>query len=156
MKFPLFVLSVIAQSLLAPVTSTSLLVDDSSVRIGNGGNCIGVKSCRPRCITFSINRTVTDCQVRTGAFDDDIRRTTNTLTPWEIKRFRTEHCDNDTLLPRKLYIRVGEAGYSGSKFYTIVRLAEDEDMFTFCSIYPCPKDECALPEQLVSFFLAGE
>jgi len=52
-------------------------------------------------------------------------------------------------LPGDLTIRVAEEGYTGSYYHTFVDLSEDEDTFTFCSIYPCPKDECALPEQMV-------
>lgn len=126
----------------------------ASFRLSNGANCVGVSSCRPRCISFSIDRNATDCDTMTGAFVD-----TSYINPWDTKDFRTYNCESDgscmndqcgQSLPANLTVRIGEEGYRGSYYNTFVDLAAEEDSFTFCSIYPCPKDECTLPEQMVS------
>lgn len=126
----------------------------ASVRENNGGNCIGVRSCRPRCISFKIDRDTTGgCSRRAGIFDLH-----SEINPWDIKRFAAYTCDADDgtcsdencgeSLPEDLAIRIGEEGYAGSYRYTTIHLTKEDDAFTFCSIYPCPKDECALPEQM--------
>ena len=135
---------------------TALPNDD--VRNNNAGNCIGVKSCRPRCVTLRLDRNE-DCNAVGGIFELQSQ-----LNPWDIKRFRTLNCQaTQTCINNKcnqklsgdLNISIGEQGYSGGYFYTNVQLPADEDTFTFCSIYPCPKDECALPEQMVSLAFFG-
>jgi hypothetical protein len=125
--------------------------DALAVRDANGGNCVGVKSCRPRCATFRLDRTKL-CNSVGGVFKID-----SSLNPWDIKRFRTLNCASTCIndkcgqdLVGDLTIKIGEQGYSGGYFFTNVELLADRDVFTFCSIYPCPKDECALPEQMVS------
>ena len=120
----------------------------------NGGNCVGVKSCRPRCITFRVDRHTQDCGVSTGIF-----QVKSNLNPWDINRFKavncksTNTCINDLCnqdLSGDLTVRIGEEGHSGSLYFTSIFLQEVDDQFTYCSIYPCPKDECAVPEQIVS------
>lgn len=121
----------------------------------NGGNCEGVKSCRPRCISVRVERDVLSCGTSEGIFtvNEDIN-------PWDIKRFQTTNCKttdtcvNDLCgleLDGDLTVRIGEEGHSGSSyFYSAFELAESgDDRFTFCSIYPCTKEECSLPEQMV-------
>jgi hypothetical protein len=122
-----------------------------AVRDANGGNCVGVKSCRPRCVTFRLDRTKL-CNSVGGIFSG-----VSSLNPWDIKAFRTINCADDCInakcgkdLEGDLTIKIREQGYSGGYFSTSVELLEDEETFTYCSIYPCPKDECALPEQMVS------
>lgn len=126
----------------------------TSVR-DNDGNCEGVKSCRPRCITFRVERDILKCGSMEGIFtvQEDIN-------PWDTKRFSTANCNvmatcENSLCGSNLFgdltVRVGEGGYHGSYYYTVFDLPEGEDdRFTFCSMYPCTKEECALPEQMVS------
>jgi len=128
------------------------VIQGSDVR-RNGGNCVGVKSCRPRCMTFHIQREIQSCGSGEGIFtiQEDIN-------PWDVKRFSTRNCvqtntcENDLCgeeLLGDLTLRVGEQGYSGSYFYTSFDLPEGGlDRFTFCSMYPCTKEECSLPEQM--------
>lgn len=122
----------------------------------NGGNCEGVKSCRPRCITVRVERDVSSCGSSEGIFTVDEK-----INPWDIKRFQTTNCVatgtciNDSCgldLFGDLTVRVGEEGHNGGYFYSAFDLPGDgsSDRFTFCSSYPCTKDECSLPEQMVS------
>lgn len=129
-------------------------VNALNIRDGNVGNCVGVKSCRPRCVTFRLDRQER-CDAVGGIFN-----LVSQLNPWDTKRFRTLNCKpsntcvNDKCghdLSGDLTIAIGEQGYSGGTFFTNVELLANDDTFTFCSIYPCTKDECALPEQMVSF-----
>jgi hypothetical protein len=53
-------------------------------------------------------------------------------------------------LPDNLAIRIGEEGYTGSYYNIALNLTRDDGRFTFCSTYDCPKDECAVPEQMGS------
>lgn len=124
------------------------------VRDENGGNCVDVKSCRPRCIAFRLERSVTDCSTSEGIFSDE-----SEINPWAINQFQALNCEPaDTCLNDQcgedligdLTVGIREEGYSGSSYYTSTELYEGEESFTFCSIYPCPKDECAVPEQMVS------
>ena len=123
-----------------------------NIRDGSVGNCVGVKSCRPRCATFRLDRQER-CDAVGGIFN-----LVSQLNPWDTKRFRTLNCKpsntcvNDQCghdLAGDLTIQIGEQGYSGGTFFTNVELLANDDRFTFCSIYPCTKDECALPEQMV-------
>jgi hypothetical protein len=136
----------------------SVAVQAGDVR-DNGGNCVGVKSCRPRCVTFRVDRETQDCGSRTGIF-----QVQSDLNPWDIKRFRSINCNTsdtcinnlcDQDLSGDLTVRIGEEGHSGSLYFTSIYLAEDDDKFTDCSIYPCPKDECSVPEQMVSLWLVS-
>ena len=127
-------------------------IDCATVRDGELGNCVGVRSCRPRCITFEIERDREECNARTGVFN-----VTGDITPWDTNRFESHSCNGTCWsgkcgqpLPGNLTIRIGEDGYSGSKHYTFVDIDKNKDFFTHCSIYPCPKDECLLPEQMGS------
>eukprot|EP00546_Thalassionema_frauenfeldii_P019244 CAMPEP_0178900494 /NCGR_PEP_ID=MMETSP0786-20121207/3504_1 /TAXON_ID=186022 /ORGANISM="Thalassionema frauenfeldii, Strain CCMP 1798" /LENGTH=903 /DNA_ID=CAMNT_0020571503 /DNA_START=229 /DNA_END=2940 /DNA_ORIENTATION=- len=119
----------------------------------NSGNCVGVKSCRPRCMTFKIGREIHTCGTSEGIFNVQ-----GDVNPWDMKRFTTRNCaqtntcDNDLCgeeLFGDLTVRVGEQGHRGSYFYTAFDLPKGGlDRFTFCSMYPCTKEECALPEQM--------
>lgn len=121
----------------------------------NGGNCVGVKSCRPRCITFRLERDVLSCGMSEGIFtvQEDIN-------PWDTKSFSTKNCETTNTCENNLCgldffgdltVKVGEEGHHGSHFYSTFELPEGgDDRFTFCSVYPCTKEECALPEQMVS------
>jgi hypothetical protein len=62
-------------------------------------------------------------------------------------------CDQG--LSGELTVRIEEEGHSGSLYFTSISLAEGADKFTYCSIYPCPKDECSVPEQMVSVRLVS-
>ena len=84
----------------------------------NGGNCVGVKSRRPRCITFRVDRHTQDCGVSTGIF-----QVQSNLNPWDIDRFKVINCKasntciNDLCnqdLSGDLTVRIGEEGRSGS------------------------------------------
>ena len=125
----------------------------TTVRHGNGGNCVGVKSCRPRCITFRIDRSQAghQCQSSSGIFADH-----EESTPWHLHQMNISHCEACLSDPcRKnpwnanLAIGIVEQGKEWS-FATESLLTSDEEQFTFCSVYHCPKHECALPEQIVS------
>lgn len=121
----------------------------------DGGNCVGVKSCRPRCATFRLERNVERCGTSQGIFNVQ-----EDLNPWDTKRFKTRNCETNNScensqcglgLAGDLTVRVGEEGHTGSFYYSKFDLpAAGDDIFTFCSIYPCTKEECALPEQMVS------
>jgi hypothetical protein len=121
----------------------------------NGGNCIGVKSCRPRCVTFQVERDVQNCASSRGIFAVE-----GDINPWDIKQFRSRNCisngscENNLCgqsLSGDMTVRIGEEGHHGSYFFTNVYLPDGgNDRFTFCSAYPCTKEECALPEQMVS------
>ena len=143
------ILAAIGVSLVHEVNGTS------SVRSKNGANCVGVSSCRPRCISFQVDRSsdssVDQCDTLTGIFQIQ-----SDITPWDTKSFRTYNCDaagtcmNERCglpLPANMTLRISEEGYAG-QYSTVIELAEDEDAFTYCSVYQCPKDECALPSQL--------
>lgn len=122
----------------------------------NGENCKGVKSCRPRCITFAVERDVSSCGLMEGVFtvQEDVN-------PWDTKRFSATNCaplgtcENGLCgmeLVGDLTVRVGEAGHHGSYYYTTYALQDGgDDRFTHCSMYPCTKEECAVPEQMVSW-----
>lgn len=78
------------------------------------------------------------------------------INPWDLNSFQTYNCPaagtciNEKCgepLPANMTLRISEEGYAG-KYHNFVELSENEDAFTFCSVYPCPKDECALPEQM--------
>jgi hypothetical protein len=62
-------------------------------------------------------------------------------------------CDRD--LSGDLTVRIEEEGHSGSLYFTSISLSKDDDKFTYCSIYPCPKDECSVPEQMVGVWLVS-
>lgn len=134
---------------LAPVVAVAFIMASPAYADGvrnNGGNCVGVKSCRPRCVTFRVERTLQECQAKRGIFAEQ-----TDVNPWDIKRFGVANCEaSGEDLTGDITIRIGEEGHSGSLFSSTMFLAEGEDRFTYCSLYPCPKDECALPEQLVS------
>lgn len=49
----------------------------------------------------------------------------------------------------KLLVEIDEGSAGVWSFTTEIELAPHENEFTFCSIYPCPRTECALPEQMV-------
>ena len=126
----------------------------SSVRSNNGPNCVGVSSCRPRCISFRVDRTVDECHTLTGAFRQV--QSDQEINPWDLNSFQTFNCPADGTcinekcgdpLPANMTLRISEEGYAG-RYHTLLGLSENEDAFTFCSVYPCPKDECALPEQM--------
>lgn len=118
----------------------------SDVRENNGGNCDGTTSCRPRCITFRLDRDEQQCDSSQGIFSVQ-----SNLNPWDISEFNTFNCNPGTTdLSGDLTIRIGEFGESGSLYYSSIFLPENGDeRFTYCSVYPCPKEECAVPEQLV-------
>lgn len=119
----------------------------------NGGNCDGLKSCRPRCITFRIDRDNQECDSSEGIFSVE-----SVMNPWDVPEFKTFNCepicDNNLCgldLFGDLTVRIGEFGESGSQYYSNIFLPGDnEERFTYCSVYPCPKEECAVPEQMVS------
>lgn len=129
----------------------------SSVRLNNGPNCVGVSSCRPRCISFRVDRSVNTCDVLTGAFlGGSQAQSGEEINPWDLNSFRSYNCPaagtciNERCgepLPANMTLRISEEGYAG-RYHSLLSLSENEDSFTFCSIYPCPKDECALPEQM--------
>jgi hypothetical protein len=128
------------------MASAASIPNEASVRDNNGGNCIGVKSCRPRCITFRVDRDEQDCASSKGIFTVE-----SNLNPWDVSEFEAFNCDAGiTDLSQDVTIRIGEFGASGSKYYSSIFLPQDGDeRFTYCSVYPCPKDECAVPEQMV-------
>ncbi|KAI2491277.1 hypothetical protein MHU86_23296 [Fragilaria crotonensis] len=80
------------------------------------------------------------------------------VNPWDTKRFSTANCaplgtcENGFCgmeLVGDLTVRVGEAGHHGSYYYTTYALQDGgDDRFTHCSMYPCTKEECAVPEQM--------
>jgi len=118
----------------------------------NGGNCIGLKSCRPKCITFQIHREIKDC-LQKGAFAKK-----NSM--WDCDRFQAENClqkatcrnfQCNKVFPDHLQIRIGEAAFGDERTYSIIELKKGENYFTYCSLISCPKHVCALPEQLVRF-----
>lgn len=127
---------------------------DADVR-NNGRNCANVRSCRPRCITFRIDRETQRCDSSEGIFSVE-----SNLNPWAVSKFETSNCfasdtcANDSCgddLTGDLTVRIGEVGASGSLYYSNVFIPEGGDeRFTYCSVYPCPKEECAVPEQMVS------
>ena len=130
------------------------LVTANTVRDGNGGNCVGVQSCRPRCVSFTLDRSRTDCAARHGIFAD-----AEGQNPWDLDRFRAFNCEpagtcfNDQCgqsLDQDVTVRVGEEGEIGSYYFTDFFLPVGTDQFTYCSVYPCHNQECALPEQMVS------
>ena len=57
-----------------------------NIRDGSVGNCVGVKSCRPRCATFRLDRQER-CDAVGGIFN-----LVSQLNPWDTKRFRTLNC----------------------------------------------------------------
>ena len=136
---------------LAILTASISFVDGSTVRDGTIGN----RSCRPRCISFRFDRSLapTLCHSHNGVF---VRNEDSTA--WDLNQTSILACSsclqNTTCDQQKhgwdadLRIEIIETGYVGS-FSTSFELSNDQDRFTFCSIYPCPKDECALPEQMV-------
>jgi hypothetical protein len=148
MRFTLRWLSAVALAMTAPS-------EGKSVRDDNGGNCDGVKSCRPRCVTFRIDRETQQCNSSSGIFS-----VASNLNPWNVSKFNTLNCQASstcvnslcgTNLSGDLTVRIGEFGASGSSYYSSIYLPEGSDeRFTYCSVYPCPKDECAVPEQMVS------
>jgi len=148
MMLPLRWLSAVA---LVALTMPSEAQD---VRDNNGGNCDGVKSCRPRCITFRIDRDKQLCDSSNGIFS-----VASNLNPWDVPEFKTSNCDADNTcvdhscdmdLNGDLTVRIGEFGASGSLYYSSIFLPDGGDeRFTYCSVYPCPKEECAVPEQMV-------
>uniref|UniRef100_A0A7S2NT06 ZP domain-containing protein n=1 Tax=Leptocylindrus danicus TaxID=163516 RepID=A0A7S2NT06_9STRA len=144
-------------SIIAIASLLRIAVSANNVR-ENGGNCFGVKSCRPRCITYKVHRENVDCGAITGGFLND--------GVWKHDKFKAINCDkggsknkctNEKCgepLPANLTIRIGEEFVLADEdddhryFYTIVDLPEGEDIFTFCSLYYCDGHECALPEQM--------
>ena len=149
------VMMLVINSSLWQLNSVAVLAQ-SAVRDSNAGNCAGTTSCRPRCLAFRVDSTRTDCNTGTGVF-----ATEGLLNPWDVGRFRAFNCMpagtcfNDlcgqdlSLIKNNLTIRIGEEGDVGSYHYTKVDLSNGQDTFTHCSIYPCTKQECALPEQMV-------
>ena len=120
-------------------------------QVNGFSNCEGVSSCRPRCISFQVDRSVDQCDALTGTFQIQ-----SDITPWDTKSFITYNCDaagtciNERCglpLPANMTLRISEEGYAG-QYHTVMELAADENAFTYCSVYQCPKDECALPSQL--------
>lgn len=139
-----------------PADAMAVIPSDAmGVRENNGGNCIGTKSCRPRCITFRVDREPQQCDSSVGIFSVE-----SDLNPWDVSQFNTFNCEassscvNDLCgedLTQDLTVRIGEFGDSGSQYYSSVYMPKDGDeRFTYCSVYPCPNDECAVPEQMVS------
>lgn len=125
-----------------------------NVRSGNPGNCIGTKSCRPRCISFSLDWTV--------VYDDQCFSTDGIFSPnnqtsavaWDLSRSGVSKClqcsQNDTCgWSSDLTVRVTEQGSHWAMGTDILLRPPEDNRFTFCSIYPCPRIECALPEQMV-------
>ena len=140
-----------AAVLLAAASSTTA---NAPVRDINAGNCVGVRSCRPRCISFSLEREDAGCDATEGVFGSP-----GADNPWDLDRFRAFNCQsagtcfNDLCgqpLSQDLTVRVGEEGEVGSYYFTDLFLPIGTDVFTYCSVYPCTKLECALPEQMVS------
>ena len=133
----------------------TVLSEARNVRDNNGGNCVGVKSCRPRCITFRIDRDNQECDSSKGIFTDE-----SSLNPWDVSQFEISNCEISNTCANNLCgldlfgdltVRIGEFGASGSLYYSSIFVpADGEERFTYCSVYPCPKDECAVPEQMVS------
>jgi len=132
----------------------------SGVRRGNAGNCVGIRSCRPRCASFRLH--LDDCQARQGIFE----RTTATAWQYSQAECNSDDADkyaallrnkNSTLVTVKpLRVQVVEKSPYWSfatEFQLEPRDSDGDDgagsEFTFCSVYPCPKLECALPEQMV-------
>lgn len=149
-------------SIIAIASLFCVTISATSVR-ENDGNCFGIRSCRPRCISYKVHRDNANCGSITGGFlNDDV---------WKYDKFKATNCDRGGSknkcknskcgepLPANLTIRVGEEfviadeGDDHRYFYTIVDLPEGEDSFTFCSLFYCDGYECALPEQMVSIML---
>lgn len=123
---------------------SSALVGGSVVREKNGGNCIGTRSCRPRCMTFRLHRdgNETGCHSRSGIFQAQEQMA---VTAWREPK---ANCSESEMGNSDVLIRVDEESSHWS-LATEIELSSGEEEFTFCSIYPCPKTDCALPEQMV-------
>jgi len=116
-------------------------VNSNIVREGNGGNCVGVKSCRPRCLSFRVVRDGADCHSRQGIF--------------QRQQLQLDGAANGTAWQETNVVCNSAAGGIGEKepsllvevreqssywsFATKIELLPGEDDFTFCSIYPCPR-----------------
>ena len=125
-----------------------------NVRVGNSGNCVGTKSCRPRCISFSIHRSIISdghCLSMSGIFAST-NKTRNIA--WDLKRSGVSSCieciqEDECGWFDNLTVRVTEQGSYWTMTTDLLLPIHGDDRFTFCSIYPCSKTECALPEQMV-------
>ena len=127
----------------------SSLAGATSIRNGTADNCVGIRSCRPRCLGFYVDRFQSTC-TRDGVFADQ-----DNAAAWNSTLIQACHsstkCNTtakDELCSdpwkRDLSVDISEHSIS-----TIFQLSSSTNRFTFCSISPCPKHECALPEQLV-------
>ena len=125
------------------------LVDGGSVRDGTTANCAGTTSCRPRCIGFRLDRTARTnqwCETHDGIFAAH----RSEPVAWKLDEITLSAvCDDSASWKSDLDIVIRERGYAW-EFSTELYLSSLKDRFTYCSSYPCPKDECALPEQMVS------
>ena len=145
--------------ILLVLTLAAVLVEAANVRDGTAGNCVGTRSCRPRCLGFRLDRDAapSHCETKTGIFaltDVNDENTAWNLT--ETAVLSCEECLTNTatcegMWRNDLLLELWEHAASAS-FSTTISLAAPNERFTFCSINPCPKHECALPEQLVSSF----
>lgn len=133
-----------------------LLVLKTSIASSNTGreNCVGTRSCRPRCITFHLHRDgleVDNCPLRQGVFKAN--GTTSKSIAWQEFNVQCSNESSTLSSPgdngNTLLIKIEEETQSWWSFATEIELLRHEEAFTFCSIYPCPKTECTLPEQMV-------
>lgn len=111
----------------------------------NGRNCFGVRSCRPRCLSFRLDWAA-ECDTASGVFamtSDDKN------TAWDLSRSYVGYCAKSQMPVGGVVIRVTESSPDFWSFTFEFVLARADETFTFCSVYPCPKSECALPEQTV-------
>jgi len=111
-------------------------------------NCKGISSCKPQCISFRVERSVVDCE-RTGSLNFE-------PSPWNLNAFNASPCplctngDCQNTLPANLTLRVTEEGWFGVDHSLMFDLPHDENIFTYCSAYPCPSEECEVSSQMAS------
>jgi hypothetical protein len=118
-----------------------------------------IKSCRPTCIAFRLDRSATNCH-RSGAF-------ASLPSPWDLDSLDAPPCSNtsttifargaSTPLPDNLSIRIDESGQTGEVISSRFDLY-GTDVVTHCSDYSCP--ECTSTDQMgstlqVHFFPLG-
>jgi hypothetical protein len=146
------------------ISLIQLLVQSSAQTAGfagNTGNCVGTKSCRPRCISFQFDRKVTSysqCLAKTGSFAVN----GSYFRAWDLNHSGVTGCMDCKLdgvchagvWGGDLNIRVTEA----NTYWTVgsqIGLAGHLDKFTYCSLNPCPRTEFEMAEQLVRTRLDG-
>ena len=108
-------------------------------------NCVGVYSCRPRCLSFRFDRirAPSQCTSNRGTF---LKRD----GAWNQDRSQIFACDDMNPWTGKILLDLKMGGDGWESFFQHI-LSASESAFTFCAPFMCPKTECSIPYQIGSF-----